>query len=91
MEFSNPGIESKSPTLQADSLPAEPPGKPIQRLKGLMEETTKKLGLLLIVGPHPTIPLTPPPPSQKDTTATRKKNDFSLIGEELFKWKINLP
>lgn len=33
----------------------------------------------------------PPPPSQKDTTATRKKNDFSLIGEELFKWKINLP
>ena len=24
----NPGIESKSPTLQADSLPAEPPGKP---------------------------------------------------------------
>ena len=24
----NPGIESRSPTLQADSLPAEPPGKP---------------------------------------------------------------
>ena len=24
----NPGIEPKSPTLQADSLPAEPPGKP---------------------------------------------------------------
>ena len=36
MEFSrpgyqslpNPGIEPRSPTLQADSLPAEPPGKP---------------------------------------------------------------
>ena len=26
---SNPGIEPRSPTLQADSLPAEPPGKPI--------------------------------------------------------------
>ena len=24
----NPGIEPKSPTLQADSLPAKPPGKP---------------------------------------------------------------
>ena len=26
--FSNPGIEPRSPTLQADPLPAEPPGKP---------------------------------------------------------------
>ena len=26
--FSNPGIKSRDPTLQADSLPAEPPGKP---------------------------------------------------------------
>ena len=26
--FLNPGIEPRSPTLQADSLPAEPPGKP---------------------------------------------------------------
>ena len=25
----NPGIEPKSPALQVDSLPAEPPGKPI--------------------------------------------------------------
>ena len=24
----SPGIEPRSPTLQADSLPAEPPGKP---------------------------------------------------------------
>ena len=27
-DLPNPGIEPKSPTLQADSLPAEPPGKP---------------------------------------------------------------
>ena len=26
-DLSNPGIEPRSPTLQADSLPAEPPGK----------------------------------------------------------------
>ena len=26
--FSNPGIKSRDPTLQADSLLAEPPGKP---------------------------------------------------------------
>ena len=27
-DFPNPGIESRSPTLQADSLLSEPPGKP---------------------------------------------------------------
>ena len=27
-DLSNPGIEPRSPTLQADSLPTEPPGKP---------------------------------------------------------------
>ena len=27
-DLPNPGIESRSPTLQADSLPAEPQGKP---------------------------------------------------------------
>ena len=27
-ESSDPGIESRSPALQADSLPSEPPGKP---------------------------------------------------------------
>ena len=26
--FPNPGIEPKSPALQEDSLPSEPPGKP---------------------------------------------------------------
>ena len=28
-DLSDPGIESSSPTLQADSLPAEPPGNPV--------------------------------------------------------------
>ena len=27
-DLSNPGIEPRSPTLQVDSFPAEPPGKP---------------------------------------------------------------
>ena len=27
-DLPTPGIEPRSPTLQADSLPAEPPGKP---------------------------------------------------------------
>ena len=31
---SNPGIEPRSPSLQADSLPAEPPGKPGNRGEG---------------------------------------------------------
>ena len=29
-DLSDPGIEPKSPSLQADALPSEPPGKPIQ-------------------------------------------------------------
>ena len=33
--FPNPGIEPRSPTLQADSLPAEPQGKPKPSLKYL--------------------------------------------------------
>ena len=28
-DFPNPGTEPRSPALQADSLPSEPPGKPI--------------------------------------------------------------
>ena len=28
-DLPNPGVESRSPTLQADSLPSEPPGKPM--------------------------------------------------------------
>ena len=51
--FPNPGIESQSPTLQADSLPAEPPGKPnlctgdikteliVQKKKKKVELTTR--------------------------------------------------
>ena len=29
-DLPDPGIEPRSPTLQADSLPSEPPGKPIK-------------------------------------------------------------
>ena len=28
-DLPNPGIKPRSPALQADSLPAEPPGKPV--------------------------------------------------------------
>ena len=32
-DLSNPGIEPRSPRLQADSLPAEPPGKSIREIR----------------------------------------------------------
>ena len=38
-DLPDPGIEPRSPALQADSLPAEPPGKPSFRIKA---ETTWK-------------------------------------------------
>ena len=31
-DLPNPGIEPRSPTLQVDALPSEPPGKPMERL-----------------------------------------------------------
>jgi len=30
--FPNPAIEPRSSTLQADSLPSEPPGKPLSKM-----------------------------------------------------------
>ena len=33
-DLPNPGIEPRSPILQADSLPSEPPGKPTQAMSG---------------------------------------------------------
>ena len=32
-DLPDPGIEPRSPALQADSLPAEPPGKPRQDME----------------------------------------------------------
>ena len=49
----NPGIEPKSPTLQVDSLPSEPPGKPkntrvgsLSLLQGIFLAQELNLGLL---------------------------------------------
>ena len=38
----NPGIEPRSPALQADSLPAESPGKPLAQLKVLSSKDFKE-------------------------------------------------
>ena len=49
-DLPNPGIESRSPTLQADSLPAEPQGKPMTNLESVLKsrDTTlpTKVGLI---------------------------------------------
>ena len=37
-DLSNPGIETRSPTLQVDFLPAESPGKPKNRKNGYRED-----------------------------------------------------
>ena len=49
-DLSNPGIEPRSPTLQTDSLPAEPPGKP---------RNTEVGSLSLLQGIFPTQELNP--------------------------------
>ena len=42
-DLPNPGIEPRSPALQADSLPYEPPGKPWQYRATLKKETWARL------------------------------------------------
>ena len=49
-ELPNPGIEPRSPALQVDSLPAEPPGKP---------KNTGMGSLALLQGIFPTQGLNP--------------------------------
>jgi len=39
-DLPDPGIKPRSPALQADSLPSEPPGKPLSFLK-LLEKADK--------------------------------------------------
>ena len=43
-DLPNPGIKPRSPTLQADSLPSEPPGKPIYMV-GEFSSTWGRLGV----------------------------------------------
>ena len=52
-DFPNPGIEPRSPTVQADSLPAEPQGKPkntgvgsLSLLQGIFPTQESNRGLL---------------------------------------------
>ena len=37
-DLPNPGIEPGSPTLQADALTSEPPGKPLEFPRGMLSE-----------------------------------------------------
>ena len=41
-DLPNPGIEPGSPTLQADALPSEPPGKPVRSTKILNRHKENK-------------------------------------------------
>ena len=41
-DLSNPGIKPTSPTLWADSLPSEPPGKPLLMVNVFKEKKKKK-------------------------------------------------
>ena len=40
-DLPDPGIEPRSPALEADSLPSEPPGKPLNILLTFISSNTK--------------------------------------------------
>ena len=46
-DLPNPGVEPRSPALQADSLPSEPPGKPI---KAMVIKIVKAEIILFLIG-----------------------------------------
>ena len=59
-DLPNPGTEPRSPTLQADTLSSEPPGKPSVWLKGLISRKPPeilKLKSPLIPWPLLSLPL----------------------------------
>ena len=69
-DFPDPGIKPKSPALQADSLPSEPPGKPVyfhpvQKLTISCRSLRKSLqhisAFTLASFPPPSPPSSPPP------------------------------
>ena len=51
-DLPNPGTEPRSPALQADSLPSDPPGKPhcLQRKSQRLSPPQKKLEIISEVG-----------------------------------------
>ena len=49
-DLPNPGIEPRSPALQADSLPFEPPGKPSRMVILVLKSSKTVLRFLLTVG-----------------------------------------
>ena len=53
-DLPNPGIEPRSPTLQVDSLPSEPPGKPKDTGVGIPSPGEKRASLSLLQGNVPT-------------------------------------
>ena len=52
-DLSNPGIKPRSPSLQADSLPSEPPGKPSDILSIMWKLLIWLLNLILLFNSFP--------------------------------------
>ena len=72
-ELPNPGIEPRSPALQVDSLPAEPPGKPkntgmgsLALLQGIFPTQDSNWGLLYYIKAQHEGALPPPCIVRKD-------------------------
>ena len=80
-DFSNPGTELRSPTLQADSLPSEPPGKfqfHGQSFNYSFALIFNSLAPFLLVSnslvkPQPWLKLKPPPMIMPVTTQLKEK------------------
>ena len=87
-DLPNPGIEPRSPALQADALPSEPPGKPImaeEELKSLLKvkEESENVGLKLSIQKTKIVASGPVTSWQIDGETVETVADFIFLGSKI--------
>ena len=88
-DLSSPGTESRSPVLQADSLPSEPPGKPCPSLSPKVHSSSCPLSQRC----HPAIlPSVAPSPMDPERTSKSHSQLLSSLGHGCYTgfWPMRL-
>ena len=87
----DPGIEPMSPALQVNSLPSEPPGKPVITVR-LSQRFSLRCSSSPLPGPHPARNLLRHPPASHPLSPARLRSTHTgvLLGSALpafpFRW-----
>ena len=90
-DLSDRGIEPRSPTLQADALTSEPPGKPPNVRPDTIKLVEENTGKTLFDINHSNIFLNPPPRVMKIVTKINKRDLVKFKSLYTAKEAINNP